>query len=584
MNRHQRRVSGKKGKVGATVADARAAAFRLALSHASTGRFREAEDACRLLVTEFPDDENGLLLLGTILLETGRPPQALEFLARVKPGRDPYRHFLHAKALLLSGRIAEAADGYGQAVALKPDYAEALAGRGVALVALKRHHEAVADFTRALEIDPATVQALSGLAHALVHLGRTAEAAEAYRRAVAVMPNSADVHARLAAILVDLDRGEEALSHAERAMELAPQSEAALRVRAHALVSLGRLEPALDSFGRLLATNPAEAEAHLDMAAVHRFAGRFEQAAEAIRAGLVCDPGSARAHGILGQILIAQGHDAEGWAELRQLGGLALEPLPPSLTGETVAIESLASLGNALFALRYVSALKQRGAAVVMRAPPVAAALLARVPGVDRVASPDETAAGRTVGPLDLPWLLGVTDPVPPAVLEPLPASLDQVRERLGGDGSPLIGVAWRAGKPFAYARYAKAVDPRALGAALRPLDARVVVVQRGPDAEELARFTEALGRPPLDLSAVNDDLEAMLALLTLLDGMVSVPSAAVHLRAAAGRPAQVLVPSPPEFRWMAAGDRSPWFPGMTVHRQTVDGSWDEALRSLSVP
>jgi len=43
-----------------------------------------------------------------------------------------------------------------------------------------------------------------------------------------------------------------------------------------------------------------------------------------------------------------------------------------------------------------------------------------------------------------------------------------------------------------------------------------------------------------------------------------------------------VLVPSPPEFRWMAAGSVSPWFRDCTVYRQEAGGSWNAALAALS--
>lgn len=54
-----------------------------------------------------------------------------------------------------------------------------------------------------------------------------------------------------------------------------------------------------------------------------------------------------------------------------------------------------------------------------------------------------------------------------------------------------------------------------------------------------------------------------------------------MHLRAGVGKTARVLVPWPVEWRWMAAGDASPWFPGFAVYRQGTDGDWDAALDRL---
>jgi hypothetical protein len=107
------------------------------------------------------------------------------------------------------------------------------------------------------------------------------------------------------------------------------------------------------------------------------------------------------------------------------------------------------------------------------------------------------------------------------------------------------------------------------------------VVLQRCPQPGEIDRFTAALGRPVHDLSPLNDDLEQMLALLSLIDDYVGVSNTNMHLRAGVGKTARVLVPAPPEWRWMAEGKESPWFPGFGVYRQGYDGSWEGALEEL---
>jgi hypothetical protein len=111
---------------------------------------------------------------------------------------------------------------------------------------------------------------------------------------------------------------------------------------------------------------------------------------------------------------------------------------------------------------------------------------------------------------------------------------------------------------------------------------ATLVALQRNPEAGEIAAMAGAAGRPVLDLSAVNDDLEDMLALVGLLDEYVAVSNTNVHLRMARARRSRVLVPHPPDFRWMAEGPESPWFPGSAVYRQTRDGGWDRALAALA--
>ena len=59
-----------------------------------------------------------------------------------------------------------------------------------------------------------------------------------------------------------------------------------------------------------------------------------------------------------------------------------------------------------------------------------------------------------------------------------------------------------------------------------------------------------------------------MAAVLSLIDEYVGVSNTNMHIRAGLGKTARVLVPFPPEFRWMHAGSQSPWFAGCQLYRQ----------------
>jgi hypothetical protein len=153
------------------------------------------------------------------------------------------------------------------------------------------------------------------------------------------------------------------------------------------------------------------------------------------------------------------------------------------------------------------------------------------------------------------------------------------MRARLESVGpGPWTAVTWRAGVPGITLRE---VPPASLGNTLAGVPGTVLIVQRKPAPDDVAAFNGALGRAAADFSDVNDDLEAMLALMALVDRYVSVSNTNVHLRASAGKPSHVLVPHPPEWRWFAEGT-SPWFPDASVYRQGTDGNWSGALTELA--
>jgi Tetratricopeptide repeat len=72
---------------------------------------------------------------------------------------------------------------------VRPDYAEALTNRGVALEQLARFDEAVEEYDRALAVRPAYAEALYNRGAALVQVARLEEAVEAYDRALAIRPD-----------------------------------------------------------------------------------------------------------------------------------------------------------------------------------------------------------------------------------------------------------------------------------------------------------------------------------------------------------------------------------------------------------
>jgi hypothetical protein len=108
-----------------------------------------------------------------------------------------------------------------------------------------------------------------------------------------------------------------------------------------------------------------------------------------------------------------------------------------------------------------------------------------------------------------------------------------------------------------------------------------VFSLQRNATRDEMDAARGALGREVHDLGAINEDLEDALAVVSLVDRHIGVSNTNMHLAAAAGTTADVLVPFPPEWRWGPAGDASPWFPGLRVFRQRGDGDWREALAAL---
>jgi hypothetical protein len=154
----------------------------------------------------------------------------------------------------------------------------------------------------------------------------------------------------------------------------------------------------------------------------------------------------------------------------------------------------------------------------------------------------------------------------------------------------PYLAVTWRAGGKREDARefavsgeqpLYKEVKIAELADCVRGWRGSVLIVQRVPRAGECELFAKSLGRAAHDLSSANDDLAEMAALLSLVDEYVGVSNTNMHVRAGLARHARLLVPFPPEFRWMNEGTATPWFPEFVVYRQTPRLDWQPALGTL---
>jgi hypothetical protein len=299
----------------------------------------------------------------------------------------------------------------------------------------------------------------------------------------------------------------------------------------------------------------------------------------------------------LAHALLAAGEFRAGWEAyiLRDCQGPAPRArlparLPHDLSRRTLVLHPEQGLGDILFFLRFARAAAERGARLLVLAPPKLVSPLARVPlfaAVVSESSSDVEPGDFSLAVPDLPFALGEADTPPALPLAALPDRVEAWRERLEAFGPvPHIGVTWRAGTDFRRrAEFGaniqslfKEVPRDVLAGALRRAPGTIVSLQRLPDAAEANAFAAAAGRPVFDAANANEDLEEVLALLAVLDEYVGVSNTNMHLRAGLGLSARILVPYPPEWRWMAEGDLSPWFPGFSVFRESPSRSVDEAL------
>lgn len=602
-----------------------------ALAAHKAGRLDEAAALYERLLAVQPAHPDALNLSGMLRLQRGDPAGALARIGRaatLHPRVALYR-LNFAKAHLALGQEAEAAAALREAAKLAPE--DAAVWQQLALVLRRRNDMAGATeaFRRAVRGAPDDLSALNNLAAILLEQARVEEARPAIaralarapddafalgnegqalllenraadaiaplRRAVARQPGNAMLLNNLGIALQDSWQTDEAIEVLQEALALAPDNATILVSYGNALKKAGRPEEALVQFEQALALRPATAEILTHIGSCQYALMRYDAALAACDEALRLKPDDRRARHNRGLTLLVLGRFAQGWrdyvardmrAELSD--GLRHACDPSAIAGKHLLLWGEQGLGDEIFFLRFAANLRRLGA---RRIDAVAnakiASILRRIAAFDAVHETIAAAppADAKIAAGDLPLVLGMawTSEIPPSLrADPLPARMEELKVRLAALGPPpYIGVTWRGGIAGSLGNLFKLAPLEQIGAALAGLSGTLVVLQRQPQAGEIAALAAAAGRAAHDLTALNEDLEGMFALLALLDEYVCVSNTNVHLRAMAGRACRVLVAAPPDFRWMAEGAESPWFPATPLYRQAADGSWSAALADL---
>jgi hypothetical protein len=77
-------------------------------------------------------------------------------------------------------------------------------------------------------------------------------------------------------------------------------------------------------------------------------------------------------------------------------------------------------------------------------------------------------------------------------------------------------------------------------------------------------------------------DLDEAAALFAAVDVVITVANTNAHLAGALGLPAWVLLSESPDWRWLRAGDRSPWYPSMLLFRAEGAPRWTSTVARLA--
>ena len=606
------------------------------------GQHAEAADLVRRAADLRPDDAALQLNLGNALKAMGQLDGAIERFrnALTLAPTFPMAHYNLGNAYAATGRHEDAADAFRKSLRLQPQDASSHNNLGNALHALGEHREAIASFRRALELRPGHAGAHNNLGMALNALNQPHEAIVEFRAALAAEPRFVAAHFNLGNTLDAIGQHREAIDAFEAVLALQPNLPPALFGLGNALAALGRHAQALPRFERAVGLDPQFAFAWLSLGTAHHALGAHAAALRAFDQALRLRPDLAPAHMNRALVRLTLGDFARGlpeyeWrlrvveqtdavgasnlvngsnsanaanaANAQDMSHLSAAPhvsqastrtsvTQPRWHGEpldsrTLRVYAEQGFGDTLQFVRYVPALAQRAARVILEVQPQLIPILepaARAWRVTLIAQGTSRPDADLHCPLpSLPLAFGTrldTIPARTPYLTVPPAYQRKWRGSLGGHAKRKIGLAW-SGR--IQQQENRAMPLAALGPlfALEGIDWIVLqpdlsaedhaALDTHPRAASIHRIGQRTGQRIVDFADTA-------AIVERLEAVVSIDTSIAHLAGALHRPLWLMLPFAADWRWFTDDTYSPWYPGARLVRQPRPGAWDEVAETVA--
>jgi hypothetical protein len=179
---------------------------------------------------------------------------------------------------------------------------------------------------------------------------------------------------------------------------------------------------------------------------------------------------------------------------------------------------------------------------------------------------------------MSLPHAFGTklaTVPANVPYLRPLPDRVTHWRQRLPAAANRRVGLVWAGSAGFEGDRQ-RSIPFAKLGPLAAVPDITFVGLQRKLPAGDVAAINAAPNF--INIGPELRDFADTAAILSLLDLVIGVDTAVVHLAGALAKPVWVMLPFSPDFRWLLDRTDSPWYPTARLFRQSQRGDWANVI------
>lgn len=462
--------------------------------------------------------------------------------------------------------------------------------------------EAAEAYEQLGKLQPQNWQVWFFLANQQYALGRYPQALDHYLKAMQLNQGSWEVRNNLAVLLKLLGERQLAEKCLLEALDLKPDYLEAIANLGNLYRDQQQFDKAHLCFDTALEIKPDSAELLTNLGLLHKEQGQLDEAIAVYRRAVAQPSYPPELPYNYAIALIQSGDFRQGfaWYEKRWLiprlnarrqlfDAVLREWQGEFLGGKTLLVWNEQGLGDMIQMARYLPLWKAHyhDCRIILCVDPSLVRLFAGLPGADSVVGMNQALpqADYHLSAMSFPFRLHTeieTIPHPEPYLRANDALRAVWAERLGPKGDrPRVGIVWQSGQSGvgqqALDRQSRSLAPDVLAQLLRLCPVEWINLQVGED--EIPAEVSGLMR---HLPQAIGDFADSAAILSSLDALVSVDTAASHLGAALGIPTWVLMRATGGNLFPAEGECMPWYRAMTVLRQRTLYDWQPVIAEVA--
>ena len=556
------------------------------------GELEAARIIFQELTSKFPLMGEGYFNLGNVLFKLGRFAEAvapLEKAAKMLPKNPAVFHNLGV-CLQKLGRWVEAVNAFQKALSLSPQDEYTLASLGQCKFMLGEYEKAAEYYRLSISFGGDNPLNHYNLGIALNEAGKPEEAVSAFKRTLERQPDNKKAWNNLGLAYEAMDRMAEAYHAYEHAIRLDPCYAEAYSNIGNAYLKELKFSKAVAAYTKAIELNPNDGKFCYNLGCCYHEMMQLDKAKHWLTKATKLDPNLVEAHWNLSHVLLLRGELEKGF-ELYQWRWKRKETPMPHIelplwngephAGQSIMIMTEQGLGDSLQFIRYLPQVQRLFSRVVLACDRSLQSLFSQFKGVEiidkKLAKTMEGKVDTWIPLLNLPHVFKTTLTTIPAqipYIRPRPEKVAKYADLFHGIKGYKVAIVWK-GNPSHKKDHERSCSLYRFASLFTLEGMNWFSLQKGES--ELHNYDF----PLIDLGPHLDSFEDTAALLAHMDLLITVDTSVAHLAGAMGIETWILLPFVPDWRWLASGEATRWYPSARLFRQDRSRSWTPVFNRL---